>query len=288
MEKAHTQEPQAALQETEKDYIREILLDAMATEFFQPLNLIAVNHDYLRLHLQHAKAAYAEQKVQQALDGIEGATAQLDRLMNNSLDLMSCLQGRMQPQTETVDLGALLRDILADSEKAAHILGLTLQLTLPRETIYIQTDRAMAERVLLNLLSNAMQAGGGKICFALEKTADGCIVQLTNEGQSITPAFAAQAFLLGPRPADAPRRASGRAGLGLSLCSAFCRLLGWQPSMHPLKGGTSVRLHLPARKIVSGQRLVFHTALSAQEQREHTRQNVLHELRAIPGLELLL
>ncbi|MCI2046196.1 MAG: HAMP domain-containing histidine kinase [Faecalibacterium sp.] len=288
MERAQMQEPQAALSETEKDYIRDVLLDAMATEFFQPLNLIALNRDYLRLYLQHEKAEYSEKKVGQALDGIEGATDQLDRLMNNSLDLMSCLRGRMQPQIETVDLKALIEDIVADSEKAAHLLGLTLQQNLPQEEIHVQTDHAMAERVLLNLLSNAMRAGEkGAVRFSLDKTPDGCTVQLTNEGQSVTPAFASRAFALGPRPLDAPRQASGRAGLGLYLCGTFCRLLGWQPTMHAVKGGTAVRLHIPARQIVSGQRLVFHAGLSAQEQREHTRLAVLQELRTLPGLEML-
>jgi signal transduction histidine kinase len=276
------------LSEQEKDGIRSTLLNSMATEFFQPLNLISLNREYLQMHLERERENYSAQKVNEALDGIDCATVQLDRLMNNCLDLMNCLQGRAKPQKVAVDLPALLSDIVATGQVGARILGQQIVLETGKE-LCVETDRAMAERIFLNLLSNALHAGrpGGRISISLQKSPGNCVFSIKDEGSGVSPAFAAQAFET-LRQNGRQDRFLGGAGLGLYLCSEFCRLLGWQPEMRALKQGTAVTIYIPAGQIASDRMLVFHsTPGQRQMQAEETYAHVLQELRCVPGLEKL-
>jgi signal transduction histidine kinase len=276
--------------EPEKDRLRQIILDSFSYEFVQPLNLISLNREYLQLHLQQNGQAYSVQEVKAALDGIGTAVAQLDRLTENCRDLMKCLRGTAYLRKEPVCLSALLEDLCCCSAEIAHSLGITLQY-VPAQTGYcVMTDRAMAERVLLNLISNALQAcrNQGTVQLRFSGSADGGTITVTDDGIGVAPEFAAHAF--DPRRAEKPSGGGfpGGAGLGLYLCGEYCRLLNWQPTMRAEEHRTTVLIRIPQNQLVPEGRLVFHSDGPREGgPAERTRERVLRELRAVPGLEAL-
>lgn len=281
---------QAALSEQEKDRVRGLLFDAVAREFAQPLNLIGIEREYLALHLA-AQGGAADAKAAEALDGIGAAVAQMTRLVNNCLDLLSCLQGQAPAPAVPLDLGALLADLCADSAEIRRLLGVTLTLQLPEEPCCILADPALVQRIVLNLLSNALRAcdAGGHVAMTLCWRREGGSLAVEDDGCGVPETFCAQAFRA-PQPDVRLNcaRYLGGAGLGLYLVGETCRLLGWQAEMRPAKPGTCVTLRIPPEQRSAGDRLVFHSEQGAARLRgEAARAAALQELRTVPGLEKL-
>lgn len=269
---------------------RGALLNAVAAEVAQPLNLIAMNREFLQLHLSHSTGSFSREQVAQALAGIDCATVRLNRLVQNCLDLLACRENQKQPQFIPVDLGALLQELCADGAEIRRMCRVELQVDAPANTLLVMTDRTMAERILLNLLSNALRAcaGGDTVTVTLRTGTDGGEICIADNGCGVPADFARQAFEPDV-PAWYPNREQflGGARLGLQLCGAYCRLLGWQPEMQPLLQGTRVRLHIPQGALAGDVHFVFHSAAEAARQSMQTRAAVRMELRCVPGLERL-
>lgn len=275
------------LSEPEKNRYRDLLLTVVGTEFAQPLNLIQMNREYLALHL--SRSGDDSPAVQQALADMDLAALRMTRLLNNCMDLLACLTDDAAPQWVPLDLGAVLQSLIRETEGLSQIYPAQIQSDCPLDTLCVMADRAMAERVFLNLLSNALRAcsGGGHIRITLRGGPAGGEILFADDGCGVSADFAARAF--------APNGAAGRsrrdgfaggAGVGLCLAGMYCRLLGWQPEMQPLAKGTRVRLAIPADRIAPDRRLVFRSGESEWMQ-AHRRQAVLLELRTVPGLENL-
>lgn len=272
------------LSEQEKNRYRDLLLTVVGTEFAQPLNLIQMNREYVAMHL--SRGCGDSPAVQQALTDMDLAAMRMNRLLNNCMDLLACLEDDAVPQWVPLDLGAVLQDLVRETEGLSQIYPAQIQADCPLDTLCVTADRAMAERVFLNLLSNALRAcsSGGHIRITLRSGPDGGEICFTDDGCGVSADFAARAFAPDAAPIR-PRQAgfAGGAGVGLCLTGMYCRLLGWQPTMQPVAGGTCVRLRIPADRIAADRRLVFRSGESEWE-RARRRQAVLLELRTVPGL----
>lgn len=158
---------------TARETLDRLLVDTITHEMVRPLDLLSINRSYLWTHLK-CDAANADEKVKQALDSIGVATSHIERLWRNCADLMACTHGEMQPRQEPVDLCALILMIGEESEYIERATGVKLEIDVPQEALCVRTDNTMVERVLLNLLSNALQLSkpGKKVVVALKEKTD--------------------------------------------------------------------------------------------------------------------
>ena len=274
--------------EAEIDRIRAMLLDSIAGEFVQPLNLIGMERDYLQVYLARRGDA-PDEKIAAALNGIGSAAVQLNRLLSNCVELLNCLQGSTAPVIVPMDMGAVLEDICADGAKMAELLDIALTVKTPEEPCCVCADQTMVQRILLNLLSNALRAcaPGGHVSMTLCRGTKDVSLSVEDDGCGVPAAFCAHAF----DPAfeqEKPNRERylGGAGVGLYLTGEYCRLLGWKPEMRQTKHGTRVVLQIPREQLVSGEKVVFHAGSGARQLRsEALRAAVRQELCTVPGLE---
>jgi PAS domain S-box-containing protein len=154
-----------------------------------------------------------------ALATIEhNARAQL-RLIEELLDISRIAADTAQLDQAPVDLAKLVQRTADGFAPSAHERGVTLSFVTATEPLVVSGDRGRLERVLTNLVSNALKftSPGGRVALSVARdaTEDGFArVTVEDNGRGIEPRLLPQMF-------DAFRQAAdyttSRDGLGLGL-----------------------------------------------------------------------
>lgn len=117
-------------------------------------------------------------------DRIETAlrkTCRLKELIDVFYDLSLLEAGQTEPDWEDLNFSNLLIDFLADSAPLFKSKQLSPQITLPESSVFVKADRSMLERILQNLLSNAVRYTSGRIFICLSLTTSRNVVfQISN------------------------------------------------------------------------------------------------------------
>ncbi len=267
-----------------------LILRSIGEELNRPLSVIDNNREYLKMHLDAREGAFSLEKTSVALADINSATLHLNRLIENFMEMAASLHGTMEPRLSQVNLCSVLQDVCADSTEIYKAIGITLTLDCNiAQKAYVVADRTFAERICLNLLSNALHAceDGQHVCFMLQETEGGYAMTVTDDGHGFPQERILTAFM--PHRHERTLRNEGferGGGMGLYLCGEYCRLMGWKISIHPQTVGTQVRIEIPRGEQPFSKNVTFYAAEhERQVQSQLSRMEVLRELRAIQGLE---
>lgn len=163
--------------------------------------------------------------------------SRLRRLVDDLLEISRLDAGIEPVRLETVDVGSLV-------DALAHSRGWGGLVDVAGDRLIIQSDRRRLERVLGNLVGNAVEHGGGSVSVRLARDAGGARVDVADRGRGMTPEQLDRVFDRFYK-AD-PSRAGGGSGLGLAIARENARLLGGDLVAESAPGrGTSFRLVLP-------------------------------------------
>ncbi|HID11874.1 MAG TPA: response regulator, partial [Candidatus Latescibacteria bacterium] len=90
------------------------------------------------------------------------------RMINTLLDIDRMEAGTLELKREQVDMAGLIREVVEAFEGPARSQGVALGYELPQGLPEVEADRDLIQRVLENLLSNALQhtPSGGRIAVA--------------------------------------------------------------------------------------------------------------------------
>ena len=189
-------------------------------------------HD-LRTPLARMRAAAERAAVRQtthedwiALAGT--TTEECDRLLqvlNDTLEIAEAQAGATQLNLEDVDLTALAHEAHELFLPLAEEAGLTLVLQAPERCV-MTTDRSRVQRIVANLIDNALKytPAGGHVTLSLTEEKSGVRLVVRDTGRGISARELSRIFERFYR-GDASRSGRG-SGLGLSLARAFARALG--------------------------------------------------------------
>ncbi|MBI5203114.1 MAG: PAS domain-containing protein [Elusimicrobia bacterium] len=154
-------------------------------------------------------------------------------------------EGRGRAASSPVELGEVLDRASGDLRDLIEETGAVVSKgPMPR----VLADAALLERVLYNLLDNALKFRGAlppRINVSALRSGAAWIVSVADNGPGVAPAAARDLFApdAGPRLA---RRSDGE-GIGLAICQKLVQLLGGQIWMDSEPGeGTTVSFTLPA------------------------------------------
>jgi PAS domain S-box-containing protein len=111
--------------------------------------------------IERIAATLGDDRLRRRADGTLRAVERLHRLVLQLLDLSRISAGRLQLETEAVDLGALLRNVVAQFREEAARAGCDLRLRVD-ETVAGVWDPLRLEQIIANLVSNALKYGAGK------------------------------------------------------------------------------------------------------------------------------
>lgn len=141
----------------------------------------------------------------------------LDRMVSDFLDLERLTRGVAVPHFEAVDIGALIRELVAGSDLVAE-----RRLALDVAPIMIEADPAMVERILDNLLGNTVKhtPGDSRVWVRLDRTDDGVELIVEDDGPGVPDADKVRIF----EPFRQGDAAASGSGVGLALVERFAQL----------------------------------------------------------------
>ena len=142
--------------------------------------------------------------------------ARLEHLVADLLDLSKIESGRMKPVLSRLDAGALVSTALEPSRLRVDEAGIELQVAIDPDLPQVLVDPSQIERVLANLVSNAVSATprGGRIVVTAHRTDDGVDVAVRDTGRGIPREYLPRLF---EKFTQVPGGATGSAGLGLAI-----------------------------------------------------------------------
>ncbi|MGD0996735.1 MAG: ATP-binding protein [Thermoleophilia bacterium] len=149
--------------------------------------------------------------------------------------------------TETVHLEALTAEVVRRRTDAAQARGLSFALDLREAPV--QGDRALLERLVDNLVGNAVRYAGADSVVTVEvgRRPDGAVLRVANAGEVIGPDELPRLFERFYRRGTSRSRRGGGAGLGLAIVAAVAEAHGGTASAaSPAGGGLAVTVTLPA------------------------------------------
>jgi len=176
--------------------------------------------------------------------------AELDRfesLLSGLLEISRYDAGAAVLEPEPVDLRALTDRVVDGVRALADRTGTTIRTRYPQTPAMVEADPRRIERILRNLLVNAIEHGEGKrvdVRVAVDETA--AAVAVRDHGVGLKPGEAVQVFARFWRADPARARTSGGTGLGLSIAQEDALLHGgWLQAWGQPGAGSNFRLTLP-------------------------------------------
>ncbi|OKK22909.1 histidine kinase [Streptomyces sp. CB00455] len=226
----------------ELDRAKTTFFSNISHEFRTPLTLIMGPVEELRDRLADADA-----DVREELDVVHRNGLRLGKLVNTLLDFSRIEAGRMQARYEPVDLATVTGELASVFRSAVDRAGLDFLVDcapLP-EPVFI--DRNMWEKVVLNLLSNALKfTFDGSIRIAVGAEDGAAVVSVDDTGIGVAAQEMPRLFERFHRIENARSRSNEGSGIGLALVKELVGLHGGEISATSAEGrGTRFTIRLP-------------------------------------------
>ncbi|WP_199829825.1 MtrAB system histidine kinase MtrB [Streptomyces sp. MMG1121] len=175
---------------------------------------------------------------------------QLDRFESLLADLLEISRfdaGAAALEAEPIDLREVVRRVVSGAEPLAERKGTHIRVIGDLQPVVAEADARRVERVLRNLVVNAVEHGEGKDVVVKLASAGGAVaVAVRDYGVGLKPGEATRVFSRFWRADPARARTTGGTGLGLSIALEDARLHGgWLQAWGEPGGGSQFRLTLP-------------------------------------------
>ncbi|WP_370370152.1 SpoIIE family protein phosphatase [Catenulispora sp. GP43] len=226
----------------ELDRAKTTFFSNISHEFRTPLTLIMGPVQELQ-----TKLSDADPQIREELEVVRRNGMRLGKLVNTLLDFSRIEAGRMRAVYERVDLAAVTRELASVFRSAVAKAGLDFDVdcqTLP-EPVYV--DRDMWEKVVLNLLSNALKfTFEGSIRVTVRAVDGQAQVEVADTGIGVAPDQMPRLFERFHRIQSARSRSTEGSGIGLALAKELIALHGGSITAASVVGeGTSLTIRLP-------------------------------------------
>ncbi len=205
------------------------------------------------------------------LELVHRNAVRLHKLVNSLLDIARLEAGRIQPSFELVNLAALTHDLAASFQPAVARAGLTMRIDCPPLSQPLFVDRDMWEKIVLNLISNALKfTFEGSIAVSLRSTDSTVVLRVADTGVGIAADQIPHLFDRFFRVEGTRARTHEGSGIGLALAQELVKLHKGTIGVESQLGhGTAFTVaipkgsaHIPADRI-DAQRTLPSTALGA-------------------------
>ncbi|MFC8224777.1 MtrAB system histidine kinase MtrB [Streptomyces sp. NPDC057287] len=175
---------------------------------------------------------------------------QLDRfesLLSDLLEISRFDAGAAALEAEPIDLRMVVRRVIGGAEPLAERKGTRIHVVGDEQPVVAEADARRVERVLRNLVVNAVEHGEGRDVIVRMGVAQGAVaVAVRDYGVGLKPGEATRVFNRFWRADPARARTTGGTGLGLSIAVEDARLHGgWLQAWGEPGGGSQFRLTLP-------------------------------------------
>jgi signal transduction histidine kinase/CheY-like chemotaxis protein len=180
---------------------------------------------------------------------IHASVEALERLFNQLLDLSRLEAGMLRPVRAEVALASLFERLAADFAPQVAANGLTLRFVAT--TLVIDSDPVLLERILRNLVANAVRyTETGGIVVGARRSGGAARIDVIDTGAGIAEGDRERVFEEFVQLSVTPHRhAGGRGmGLGLAIVRRLCALLGHSLELSSIRDrGSRFSITVPRR-----------------------------------------
>ncbi len=178
---------------------------------------------------------------------LEGQLERFESLLADLLEISRYDANAATLDAESADMCDLVRRAAADAEQLAARRGTRIDFRLPPEPCVAEVDRRRVERILRNLLDNAVEHGEGRdVVVTVAGDRDAVAVAVRDHGVGFGPAEQQMVFDRFWRADPARARTTGGTGLGLAIALEDARLHnGWLQAWGERGKGCVFRLTVP-------------------------------------------
>lgn len=186
----------------------------------------------------------AESREADLLTTVNEEMQRLMQLINDLLNFSRYQNGLQKLTLAPVSIDEMLEHARECYESAAQDHGIVLMIEIQGALPHLHADRAQLDRVLENLLDNALRhtPDNGLIRLQARRHAERVIISVEDNGEGI--AYGQQGRIF--EPFVQVGRKKGGAGLGLALCKEIVQLHGGRMGVYSRPGqGTQFYMALP-------------------------------------------
>lgn len=183
-------------------------------------------------------------KQQEVLEACREDCERLEKLMRDLLDLSKIEAGESKPQLVPLRARELVKAAAEGLRTQVEAKGLELEIEAPVDLPSVMADRAQVERVIGNLVTNAIRyTKHGEIKISAERRAGHVAFSVCDTGRGIPTEYLPHIF---DKFVQVPGAPIGGAGLGLAISKAIVEAHGGQISVQSEIGhGTAFNFTLP-------------------------------------------
>jgi K+-sensing histidine kinase KdpD len=190
-----------------EDAVKTALLRSVSHDLRSPITAILTASEVARGDVSRAER-------DELLDSVRLQAQRLDRLVSNLLDLSRLEAGAAKPALEVWPFDGLVSRAL----DAIGSRGDTIDVALPDEPLTVEVDATQIERVLVNLLENALRVSRTVEVSVAQSNGD-VVFRVVDDGPGIVPAEREEIFE--PFARGSNLNGSRGSGLGLAIARGF-------------------------------------------------------------------
>jgi PAS domain S-box-containing protein len=166
--------------------------------------------------------------IQRGIDVVARNSRLQAQLISDLLDISRIVAGKLQLETRSVDLGAIVGQSLETMEEEARAKGVVIEPLLDDAGSLVSGDASRLQQICWNLLSNALKftPRGGRVSVRLTFDGPWARLEVADSGVGIRPEFLPHVFDRFQQADLAITRQFGGLGLGLSIVKHLVELHG--------------------------------------------------------------
>ncbi len=243
--------PAAVLERITEDRVRIENLDRLRTQFFSnithelrtPLTMIMAPLE----GLLEGEIGNLRPHQKEYLRPIQRNALKLLKLINDLLDLAKIEEKYLRLRVEQTNLVGLVTDIVEQARPLAARKGISLDLERNHVDADLQVDIEKMERVLVNLISNALKFTelDGRVCIWIDSRGNEVQVGVRDTGVGIAADQLDRIFERFSQADGTTTRRYGGTGIGLALAKEIVELHGGRITVESVEGeGSQFVVHL--------------------------------------------
>jgi PAS domain S-box-containing protein len=224
---------------------RDEMLGVVAHDLRNPLSAISLLASLM-------EAFDAPDKREHHLRTIQGLADQMDRLIQDLLDVRRVEAGRLPLQSSPLMVGAVLDPVVEMLQPLAAEREVGIEVVAPASALLVRADGDRLKQVLSNLVGNAIKfsPAGGTVTIRAERQGTDVVVAVTDGGPGIPEDQLPHVFKRFWQAPDSSRRG---AGLGLTIARGIVEAHGGRIWVESVVGeGSTFRFTLPALPVPTG------------------------------------
>lgn len=190
-----------------------------------------------------------------ALESVVQSARTQSRLIDDMLDVSRLLTGKLELNSEPVDVAASVLLAMRAITPAAERKNITLEKSFTLGTTRVDGDPTRLQQIFWNILSNAVKftPEGGHIRVGMSSTDSRIEIVVSDTGQGISPEFLPRVFDSLSQERGSSTRDHGGLGLGLSIVRQLVHMHGGtvRAESEGEGKGATFTVSLPAREFAA-------------------------------------